>query len=304
MRRVIRPHWSGLRVVSSLLLLLSATGLAFGAASKPAPALLTYHQGEGDRAIYTTTVNNTMKFLMNTGQPLKGTSISHMRVEARFLGLTPDNTIQVQGRVLSGSAKETLKGESHEVTLRRPLLTNYEITRQGEVKIEAKAYDQEAEEQTLGISFGAGDTFLGMQVAVLPKKPVKVGDAWGGTVVMNASEGGDEFPIKYNSKALGQAQYCGKPCWRIKTSFRLVKVESEQAPDGTELQVKLTITGDLIWLFNQKDGLLMTADGTAKATADAQADLIAEGLITGNGTWAFDFHTKLIEYNGEKVAAK
>ena len=182
-----------------------------------------------------------------------------------------------------------------------PRVANYEITPRGEIKIESDASSDDAEGNLPGVTFGPGNVFLGMDVAVLPEKPLKAGDRWEGTVVENASEGGGQLPIKYNSKALGQVQYDGRSCWKIKTNFRTVMDESQPTRAGIEVQVKVVVTGDVIWLFDPKRGLLITADGTAKGTVDAEADTVAEGQVTVNGGLDLSFHTKLVEYNGQKV---
>ena len=68
-----------LPVLLGLLLTLAAAQFAPAAASKPAAVLLTYHQEDGDRAVYTASVSNVMKVTPPTGETQKLTTSAQIQ---------------------------------------------------------------------------------------------------------------------------------------------------------------------------------------------------------------------------------
>ncbi len=190
-------------MVTSLLLTLLTGGL--GLAGTAAATAVTYTQKDGDRAAYTASVTNVIKFTMQ-GQTVKLSGGADIKILARFMGLTPKNTIQVEANVVSGSEFATIEGK-HATKGVTPRLASYEVTPRGELRL---ADDEEGGDEGLLVAIGPGDAFLGMGAAVLPTKPLKVGDRWEGTVSSDVTHVENAVPIKYSAKALGQVSWAGE----------------------------------------------------------------------------------------------
>jgi hypothetical protein len=209
-----------LRLTVSLVALAIATGGAAGGV--PRGVVLKYHDGEGDRATYEVTAAAHAKIAVNDGVVQKGEFGLRFKTTAEFLGLTPDETIRIQGEVISGTTSGKVAGKTASAAL-TPSLANYEITPCGETKYRELASGVPPAMPDVFLVLAPDDAFLTGGVGVFPKTPVGVGSAWHGSVTLPPFGGGadDMAEMKYDSKVVGQVPYAGKTCYRIKTDYHL-----------------------------------------------------------------------------------
>ncbi len=293
----------GLRLSLSLFAI-TAAGLA--AAGAPQGVILKYHEGEGDRATYEFTATAHAKIAVNDGVVRKGDFGLRFKTTAEFLGLTPDGTIRVQGEVTSGTASAKVGGKTATAPV-EPSTVNYDITPRGEMKYRELASGQPPALPDIFLVFAPDDAFLTGGVGVFPKTPVTVGSAWHGVIAFPAlgGEAGATVEAKYDSKIVGQTPYAGRTCYRIKTDYRVFHQETMPSPDGTATAtVKAKGVSSVTWLFDPAAGLVMKADEAATLTTTVTIDHMVEGQNVVKLTTALENHSRMSEYNGEKLAAK
>ncbi len=291
-----------IRRARSLIGLLTLLLVAVAAAGAEPAAAPTYHQEEGRQAVYRVATKSTSN-QPRAGGTVKTTSTASVRVSVEFLGLTPDSTIQVRGEVLSGTVSKVSQGKTQTIAL-QPRTVNYEVSPRGEVKLADGDVTPTPGTEEVGITLTPDDGFLAGYLAVLPKRPLKVGDHWTGTVTSGEAGSENETEVRYDAKAVGQTQYAGRTCWKIKTNYKRALTQTFSAPDGSgEVRVKSTATGTCAWLFAPQEGVLVASDTTSKSLYTATLS-VAEAEETVHGSLTSEVHARLVELDGEPVAAK
>jgi hypothetical protein len=288
-------------LVLGLLAALALAGLA--AAAAPQTYTLRFHEGDGDKATYAVSATTTAKFTGPEPTTQKGTVQVDLKCAAEFLGLSPDDTLMVQGEILGGTMKTSLGKQSRTAPV-PDSVTNYLLTPRGDVKEMDLASGEPTFVTSIGWIYTPDDAFL---IAPFPAHPVKVGESWK-TVAQQpviGGEPGETVEVKYESKLLGPIAYAGRNCLKIQTNSGHLMQESIEAPDGSgRLSAKGRSTRATVWLFDPKEGLVMKADATIKFDITQVLESVTEGEKSAKVIATMDMHSRLTEYNGTKVPAK
>jgi hypothetical protein len=295
-------------VVSAAAVLLVAV-LATYAAEDPAPKpseglILKYDQTEGDRASYEFSVSGTAKLNLQQGLTTERMDISmQAKCVEEFWEPTPEGLAQVQGAFMSGTMKAKSQGEEHGSPLQR-MVVNYKIAPSGEMKERELLSGELTGLAGLPFAFGPDDAFLVGGLVQFPKKPLKPGDKWKGTVAIPSEETGAAVLVNYESKALGLEQYRGRPCVKIATSAK--EATETTVPDeesGGIVTFKGTAKETVTWRFDYERGLVMSSEGVIQITATGS--FVDEEAREHTATMSGVLNTRSVmtEFNGQKLSA-
>jgi hypothetical protein len=296
-------------VASALAAALLAALTSYGAeapAQQPAQGLvLKYHQTEGDRAAYDFSATGVAKLNMQKGLTTEKISVSlQMKCVEEFWEPTSEGLIQVQGAILSGSIKAVWQGQEEAQPVERAAV-NYKIAPSGEMKEKELLSGEPSPLPGLPFAFGPDDAFLVGGLVQFPKKPLKAGDKWKGTVRIPSDEPGVTVLVNYESKAMGLEQYRGRPCVKITTTAKETAqgAVSDEESGGTA-RFKGTAKETVTWRFDYDRGLVMSTDGVIQISATGTFVDEDAREYTATVSGVVDTRSKMTEFNGQALPAK
>jgi hypothetical protein len=296
-------------VASALAAVVLAALTSYGAEAPAQQAthglVLKYHQTEGDRAAYDFSATGVAKLNVQKGLTTEKINVNlQMKCVEEFWEPTSDGLIQVQGAILSGTIKAIWQGEEEAQPVERTAV-NYKIASSGEMQEQELLSGEPLILPGMFIVFGPDDAFLIGGRMQFPKKPLKVGDKWKGTVRIPTLESGQTILADYESKVLGLEQYRGRPCVKIKTTSKYSEKETAPVPEsGGTATGKVTTAETQTWRFDYERGLVMSSEGTIQATLTGTFVDEEAREYTATMSGVVNTRSKMTEFNGQALPAK
>jgi hypothetical protein len=294
-------------VVRSLLLLfavlLAAAPAVFPAA--PAGKVLRFHPKEGDAAVYQHSLSTRAEMKEEAGEKSRMEMTAEARCTVEFLGETASGDFGVQAAIEPHTVNAIVDGE--EQNEESPgNAARYVVNRQGRIKkITWLTGDPTSDPESAGLVVTPEDVFLLSGAAILPDKPVKKGDKWSGTVTIPGAMMGDDLAIKYQSVLLGEEQFKGAVCQKIKTTATLSFSAREDIPEmGGTIKVSAKASGQYTWLFDAERGLIASTEGTDRVSVTAQVGDADQTLVNVTLSAVVNSRNLLTEYNGVPIGQK
>ncbi len=266
-----------------LCLLAPVTAPAVEAADPPTGALLRYHQGEGDCAVYdSVAVSHEVSTSDDSPTEMDMTCYSlRGRYGFTFRGLSDEG----MGRVEVTTGELEAMAEDGGTRMVAAIVMPPE-----EGEPQAYSLRGELPRDTASGGHSTNDVILLSGVGILPEGAVTVGDTWEG--VAQFPQWGDAVHEKslwrYHSQIVGTDSYDGRGCLKMRTTLSLESIDA-----GSIERVNGVCATD--WLFDPELGLILKAD-----TSGAVAATYTSGR---SETITYHSTVKLIEYNGQTLPA-
>lgn len=266
-----------------LCLLAPVTAPAVEAADPPTGAVLRYHHGEGDCAVYdSVAVSHEVSTSDDSPTEMDMTCYSlRGRYGFTFRGLSDDG----MGRVEVSDAEIG-------VTLEDGSMGLAATHRKSSEDEEPQTYSLRGElpRDTVSGGHSTNDAIFLGGVGILPDGPVTVGDTWEGVAQFPQWGGAvhEQSLWRYHSQIVGADSYNGRACLKIRTTLSLESLDA-----GSIERLNGVCAAD--WLFSPDLGLIMKAD---------MSGAVALTYTSGQSeTITYHNTVKLIEYNGHKLPA-
>jgi hypothetical protein len=295
------------RVVRSLLLpfavLLAAAPAVFSAA--PAGKVLRFRLKEGDTAVYQHSRSGRAEMTEAAGEKSRMEMTAQARCTVEFLGETAGGDFGVQAVIEPHTVNAKVDGE--EQTQESPgNAARYIVNNQGRIKkVTWLTGDPTADPESAGLVVTPDDVFLLGGAGILPDKPLKKGDKWTGTVTVPGAVMGEDLVVKYQSVLLGEEQFRGAVCQKIKTTATSSFSASEEMPElGGTIKASAKATSQHTWLFDPERGLIASAEGTNRLSVTMQVGDPDQTLVSVTLSGVINSRSVLTEYNGVPVAAR
>jgi len=269
--------------------------------------VLKHHQGTGDKAVYDFGLSARAKVEESGGSgTVQAEMTLQMKCLAEFLEVLPNGDQKLRGQIVSGTLTAKVEGEAKTLAL-KDVVVNYELSPQGEMKLRELVGGDPPFLAFPGVRFGllADDAFLLGGKALFPDRPVSEGEKWSGTAKKPHPVSGEIQEEQYESRVLGTEQFRGRKCLKIRTTSTFPLEGSAPVP-GTEVvtQVKGTISGHDIWLFDPERGLIMSVEGSHRLVITARVEMGAEVAGIATTSAVINIRSVLTEFNGEKIAER
>ncbi|MFB3880622.1 MAG: hypothetical protein ACE149_05130 [Armatimonadota bacterium] len=294
------------RLICSLLLavaMLVAASIVFPAA--PAGKVLRFRPKEGDTAAYQFSTSTRGEMKEEAGQKSRMETSAQARCTVQFLGETAVGDFGAEAAIEPHTINETVDGEDQ--SKESPgTAARYVVNNQGRIKrVTWLTGDPSADPESAGLAATPDEVFLLGGAAILPDKPVKKGDKWSGTVTIPGVVMGGDLKVNYQSVLLGEEQFRGAACQKIKTTATATFAASEDLPEvGGTVKVSAKQTGQYTWLFDAERGLIASAQGTERVSVTAQLSDPDQTLVSFALSAVSNVRSTLTEYNGVSLAAK
>lgn len=285
----------------AVAILLTLAALLTAAHSARAQQLtLKYRFAEGDTASYTFSCSTRAKLDVQKGLTTSAAEMSlQMKVSTEVTEVAPNGDAKLRGDILSGSLKVKAEGEE-ETTPVGEIVTNYVLTPRGVMKAKELLSGEPIVLPGVSVLMEADDAFLLGGLGLLPERPVKPGEKWKGVARLPALMDEEVLTVTYDSKLLGIEQYKGRPCAKIRTTVSRRFAESFEAPDGSgPAKVSGLITGDGTWRFDYERGVIMSMEQRAQVVTE-----MSHAESTAKVSSVLNMRAALTELNGQKIPAK
>jgi hypothetical protein len=116
---------------------------------------------------------------------------------------------------------------------------------------------------------------------------------------------GEDLVVKYQSVLLGEEQFRGAVCQKIKTTATSSFSASEEMPElGGTIKASAKATSQHTWLFDPERGLIASAEGTNRLSVTMQVGDPDQTLVSVTLSGVINSRSVLTEYNGVPVAAR
>ena len=294
-------------VVRSLLLpfavLLAAAPAVFPAA--PAGKVLRFRPKEGDTAVYQHTLSTRAEMKEEAGEKSRTEMTAQARCTVEFLGENASGDFGVQAAIEPHTVDTKVDGE--EGTEESPgSAARYVVNRQGRIKkVSWLTGDPTDDPESAALVITPDDVFLLGGAAILPDKAVKKGDKWSGTVTVPGAVMDEDLVVKYQSVLLGEEQFKGAVCQKIKTTATSSFSAREDMPElGGTIKASAKASGQYAWLFDAERGLIASAEGTDRLSLTVQVGDADQTLVSVTLSAVINSRSVLTEYNGVPVGAK
>lgn len=291
--------------LGSALVCLSLFSLLTVAVSRPAAAAdstLRYCQGEGDKASYDFSCSVHAKLDIQGGLTTSEADMTlKMKCLAEFLGADSDGNGKVRGQILSGTLQVKAEGEEENVPLDK-LVINYRISPRGEMLESNLLSGEPPVLPGIWYIYVPDDTFLVGGVGVFPEGPVKVGDKWQGVAHIPSMVTGESQDVPYESKMLGEEQFRGRTCAKIRTTFKDTYKDALDVPGGQgEVNVEAKASGWRLWRFDRARGLVMQTEGNDNLNVTVVSTHPDVGTQTVRISGVLKVQSLLTEFKGQKT---
>jgi len=184
-----------------------------------------------------------------------------MQYTEKALSETPD-TVRVETRVTGGKFTMSVGGQSESQQAPKGKFVA-DMDRRGRLV--------KAIEADFGGKSGAQDFMTGgtgslsnlTTFAAFPEGDVKVGDTWSDEIKIPATQGGPEVNLSLTSRLLDLADFQGRKCAKIRTTFK--GPMSFSAPAGSDdpgNTMEAALQGDLIWYYDYENSIYVSGEGS------------------------------------------
>lgn len=295
------------RIDRLLWVMLAAGLLATSSAFAEEGVVLKYHHSPGDRAVYEFTLSTTARAQEEGGESAKIKVDTELECRAEYLGDTASGDWGILGTITSGTSKMMVDDEEESVEIGEDISARYVVSPCGEIasfrllrgEVPRAVFGGE------GILLEPADVFLLSGAAVFPEVPLKPGDRWQGVARVPLLEGGGVHEQPYESVFLGPAEYCGSQCWKIKTTGKAEAEEMIPSFDGLGyIEATLELSTEATWLYDPERGVIASVDSTDRIAMTIAAMVGEQGAGKATVTGVVNVRSRLIEFNGVKIAAQ
>jgi len=285
-------------------LLAALLGAAPTSCGDPAGELLRYRHSRGDKAVYQFDLSCRAEVKEEGGpRRIQAEMSVEMECLAHFLGETASRDWGIRGEISSGVIR--FKGEGKDESLSfGEMSARYIVSPRGEVS-SARLTSGDPPTLFFGggtLAFGPEDAFLLGGAAIFPEKPIKKGDRWEGSARAPGLIKGEIQELPYESVLLGEENFGGTVCQKIKTTRRRELGGSERSPDGSGVaHIKLKISQTDTWLFDPERGVIMSIEGSARVLVTTEVEQGGQKLGGTATSGVINARSVLTEFNGKKI---
>ncbi len=297
-------RFSGRRTGRLMWLALAACILTACPALAEEGVLLKYHHSPGDRAVYACGVSSRAQITEEGGASARAEMVVQMTCLVEVLGDTASGDWGMVGSFPDGvlTVKVEGKEESHpfgDVGLR------YVVSPRGEIK-SVRLLGGEPPVLLFGggvLALTPDGAFLLSGAGVFPDQPLGKGDTWKGVAGLPHLRGGGTYQIAYESALLGEEEFHGAKCWKIKTQTRQELQDTVTSCDGAgQVDFSVKSSGEETWLFDPSRGVIVSVAGTHNVKVGATIEHSGQKLVRTTTTGVLNTRSILREFNGVKIA--
>jgi len=286
---------------------LLAVALVSVATANPAQAeeITLRHRGsKGDKAVYDFGLSVHARVEEKDGSgPTQVEMTLQMKCLSEVLEVLPGGGQRVRAEITSGTMKLKTEGGEQAVVVGNVVAT-FQVSPLGEIEEYVRIGGDPPVLFFPGIyiRLGPEDGSLIGGLAGLPDRPLKTGDKWQGIAKKPDPRTGEAQEERYESRLMGEEEFRGRRCVKIRTVRNWELDGDFPTPDGSVVaHVKGRISGYDMWRFDPERGVIMSSDGShhLAVTARARRDTEVLGVATTSAT--ISTSSQLTEFNGQKV---